>query len=1846
MATGRPLLDLDEGELVEMLTPIKRNSLEMLAAVAAGERRATHGEAGSNLETQAIPRGQGSSTRAVVGLLEAGRKPGVDQPDEKQNAVEESEKEWSPLNRNDNGRRSGDSYTRRRSRKGRETHPKSSRRRRSTSSSASSASSDQSENGRSKRALKERHRTMDVGDRVVKDELINHKSPSRGKKEKHRSYAMSNKLGSYDGQRSLETFLAKFENCSDYFEWSEADRLFHLRASLDGAAGQLLWAMPKDTTVEKVTQLLRNRFGNINQSERFRAEIKMRKRRSSETLQALYIDITRLISLAYPGPSSSLLDIVARDAFLDALDDDKFRVRVLEREPKSIDDALSIACRLEAYDKGAACSYSSNKSEADFGVMKPKYVKTAGSGVAAAAAQQLSSNTRPVNDMAKQLELIQLAVSRCQEESKSQRDEMRAQCSELRSLLSQSSANSSVDPVYSDISGNDRSAGWVGNGGAGVAVPGGAPLIAGANPAYTTPPTNSLQYGPQRTKGRNLGGCYTCGATGHYARDHRNGKLVSNETIPKQARGVISGEFGGDVYLRAKLYGQSTLILLDTGCEQNICGRRLIPEVLLQPTSQKLLAANSTPIELLGCATIVITVCGVAIPIDVVVSSEIDELICGVPFLQQHNCKWDFSRSLLELNGCVAKLVRRPIKSVVRRIYVNNDVKVPVNHMADVSVHIARPNLRQAADHWAVELGKLPASIIAARTLVNDDAGQAVVRVINLSNEPITLRSGRLVGEAEPVHVYDTGKTGPDQQLGRESNHEDLNSNTGLYRETMIDEPPALSGLLVDLPEQVELLYSDASVTYGHLQPIIDSLPRDLTDKQRQKAIRLIQVNHDVFSVNDEDLGLTTVLSHEINTGDNRPVKESLRRHPQAYLSHIDKFVEDLLRRDLIEPSHSAWSSNVVIVRKANNSLRFCCDNRRINNLTIKDAYPLPRIDTCLESMGGAKWFSILDANSAYWQVPLKDEASKDRTSFVTHKGLFRFKVMNFGNCNAPATYQRLMDLVLAGLCFESCLVFLDDVICFATTFDSACDRLQAVLNRMREANLKLKPTKCKLFQSSVRFLGSIVGRDGISADPEKIELVLKWPRPRNLTEVRGFCALTSYYRRHILNYAAIARPLYDLTRKGKAFDWGEDQEKAFVELKQCLTSAPLLAAPIDGGKYILDTDASAHAVSAILQQEQDGVLKVICYASRVLQPSETSYCSTKLELLAVIFGLKQYRHFLLCRNFIIRTDNAALTYLLRTPEPLAQQSRWLNLISEYLFTIVHRAGISNGACDSLSRKPCERDNPDQMCLQCRPRSAHQTIMTDPCRMLQAIVGECSETGGDHGSTVTQGEAAPVSPPVTECEVLAAGRDTPLFDSAGVLSVQLLQAEQQRNVAIKRIMELLTGETVESNWEELAEADVETNTYFAQRQTLEVRNGVLYRQFQNSDGSIRNFQAVIPPALRTSILTQIHGGRLSGHFGYEKCRQRLVQYAYWPGWQTDMKLYISCCNKCNRYRKNNHTRQAYMKHASVNAPWQKVHIDLMGPYVRSHDGFVYILTVSCSFTKYLITVPLRNKEAFTVARELVRRVYLQYGPVEILIHDNGSEFCNSLLLAINQLMDVQVCRVTAYRPVGNSICERIHATLHKLLATSIDANQKNWTDWLPYVTYAYNTSHHSSTTFTPFYLMFMRDPLISLDFLGDVDVTLGRDHTPDEYVLLVRQRLRTAYELVHVNLQRSFERSKRRFDIRVRACRFKVGEQVWFYSPRKFRHLSPKWTLQTTGPYDIIRKLNDVNYVIRQPGKRRSFTVHVDRLRLYKPPLNEVTGGLTNPASPRRSLARAESTITTPNTRPNRNRRIPRRFDS
>src|SRR6266581_5629167 len=309
------------------------------------------------------------------------------------------------------------------------------------------------------------------------------------------------------------------------------------------------------------------------------------------------------------------------------------------------------------------------------------------------------------------------------------------------------------------------------------------------------------------------------------------------------------------------------------------------------------------------------------------------------------------------------------------------------------------------------------------------------------------------------------------------------------------------------------------------------------------------------------------------------------------------------------------------------------------------------------------------------------------------------------GLSNSPGTFQRLMDLVLRGMTWSSVLVYIDDIVVYGRSFDTLWERLKEVFERLRKANLKLKPSKVKLFQREITFLGHIVSSKGIAMDPEKVKEVTDWKTPANAHEVRQFLGLCSYYRKFVKNFSLIASPLQELTRKEEPFLWAAERQTAFETLKGHLVTGPILVMSREEGDFVLDVDASNWAAGAVQQQEKDGQLKVIGYASGTFDKCEIRYCITRKELAALIFGLKHYRQYLLGRTFKVRSDHAALRYLRSATELIGQQGRWLATLEEFNFQLDHRAGLLHGNADSMSRKtPCEEGGePCPQCSKWRP---------------------------------------------------------------------------------------------------------------------------------------------------------------------------------------------------------------------------------------------------------------------------------------------------------------------------------------------------------------------------------------------------------------------------------------------------------------------------------------------------------------------------------------------------------------
>ena len=363
------------------------------------------------------------------------------------------------------------------------------------------------------------------------------------------------------------------------------------------------------------------------------------------------------------------------------------------------------------------------------------------------------------------------------------------------------------------------------------------------------------------------------------------------------------------------------------------------------------------------------------------------------------------------------------------------------------------------------------------------------------------------------------------------------------------------------------------------------------------------------------------------------------------------------------------------MVKKKDGSLRFCVDFRQLNAATIKDAHPIPCIDDLLGALHGVRWFSTLDLKSGYWQVPIQEQ-DKEKTVFHTSGGqLFEFNQVPFGFCNAPATLSRLMHRVLAGLHWETCLFYLDDIIVFAATWEEHLARLRQVFERLRHAQLKLGAEKCTFAAKEVSYLGHRVTSEGLLPDPTLLKAIREIGTPKNATEVRSFLGLAGYYRRYVKNFAIIAGTLHALTRKDAAFHWSPECQQAFDRLKTLLTTSPITAFLDFNLPFRLYTDASTSVLRAILAQVQEGKELIICCASRSLNHDEKAYPATKLECLAIVWAVAKFRPYLMSMSFEVYTDRYALQWLKAMRTESALLHRWSVALEEYDFTVKHRPG-------------------------------------------------------------------------------------------------------------------------------------------------------------------------------------------------------------------------------------------------------------------------------------------------------------------------------------------------------------------------------------------------------------------------------------------------------------------------------------------------------------------------------------------------------------------------------------------
>jgi len=902
---------------------------------------------------------------------------------------------------------------------------------------------------------------------------------------------------------------------------------------------------------------------------------------------------------------------------------------------------------------------------------------------------------------------------------------------------------------------------------------------------------------------------------------------------------------------------------------------------------------------------------------------------------------------------------------------------------------------------------------------------------------------------------------------------------------------------------------------------LVDLSPANLTAEEKFIATKLVSDFEDVFSTNDMDVGLTSLVKHNIHLNNYTPFKQRYRKIPPAMFAEVQQHIKQLLEAKIIRHSQSSWASNIVLVRKKDSSLRVCVDYRQLNLRTVKDAYALPRIDDILEGLGGNLFYSVLDMRKGYHQVELQEDHTALTAFTLGPLGFFEYNRLPLGLSNAPATYQRLMEQIMQDIIMDGhrfCQIYLDDVIVVSKSFEEHIKHLTMILERIRSAGMKLSPKKCHLFRDKVRYVGHIVSAAGIEADPDKIEKVRNWPTPADADATRTFLGFSGYYRKFIKDYAKIAKPLNEILQdiRGKRksrrrkledpdrkFKWEEAQQQAFDTLKHCLTSPPILTYPDYDKPFTLHTDASMNGLGAILYQEVDGYERVIAFASRGLSKSERNYPVHKLEFLALKWAItKKFSDYLIGNSFVVFTDNNPLTYVLRNAKLDATGHRWMAALSAYNFTIQYKSGKANSDADGLSRLPLKES------------TGFTEIQKETIRTL------C-------GMQVVQ--------PYIETLCMAANDVPGDIDLYSDIVPQDWRVHQRRDPIIGQFVQAVTNKLKPTA------ANITTkegNVLLREFQKLVVQRGALYRKI--TDGDVDVFQLVLPSAFRKIAMRCAHNDM--GHFGRERSTDVLRQRVYWPNMIADMQQWIRSCERCIR-RKTPIDARAPLVSIHTTQPLELVCMDYLS-LEMSKGGYQNILVISDHFTKLAIAIPTKNQTAKTTAEALFNGFIVSYGLPLRLHSDQGANFESQIISELCKLTGIAKTRTTPYHPMGNGIVERFNRTLLNMLGTLDPSQKSDWKSAIAPLVHAYNCTRHDSTGFTPYELMFGRRPRLAIDAVLGLIGELEQPQEYSEYIEKLKTRLDHAYNLASNAAKSSQQKQKLNYDKRERGAVVRTGDRV------------------------------------------------------------------------------------------------------
>ncbi len=961
-------------------------------------------------------------------------------------------------------------------------------------------------------------------------------------------------------------------------------------------------------------------------------------------------------------------------------------------------------------------------------------------------------------------------------------------------------------------------------------------------------------------------------------------------------------------------------------------------------------------------------------------------------------------------------------------------------------------------------------------------------------------------------------------------------------------------------------------------------------EKLTDQVAALLTEYFDVISVNGE-FGHTSLIQHAIHTQDVPPIKCRARPINPWLETDLKRQLDDLKNRKVIEASKSPWSFPMVAAPKKNGKIRWCVDYRKLNDITLKDSYPIPCIEDNLARLSRAKIFSCLDGSGAFHVIDVRPQ-DRPKTAFSTPWGSFQYRRMPFGLTNGPASYSRLVQLALDGIPPSVAMPYLDDIIVTSTTPQEHVANLTRILQVHRQAGLKLQPSKCQLFREEVEYLGHLVSAHGVKPVPTYLKVIKDWPMPTTKSEVRIFLGKAGYYRRFIKGYSGIAGPLSDVAGKGtpeeekEVLEETEDMRHAFEELKQRLLTAPILAYPrFDSDEpFVLDTDWShdANAIGGVLSQKQDGKERVIQYGSKKLSKSQRSYGATKGELTAFLYFAKHWSYYLRHRPFILRTDHHPLKTIRSMQPQTSHTLRMMSACAELEFDVVHRAGTKHNNADALSRAPHVADAPD----------AQDDVATDEEIVIQSMM--LKET--EHFE-----EAETSNHSISDLQQLRS-------------KLPQLQEEDDVLQMLRRALE-----EEEDPLQQLSQAAVppDLRTYAAMKDNLLLdEQGILTVRHPTNGRQL----LCLPEALWAPAIQLAH--EEGGHAGVDATTDRLSRVVYFPRLKAEVSDFLRNCLACQKKRGTIKTQRGILHSTLAGFPFQRLSMDFVGPIHEkglTSSKNKYIFTVRDTFSKWLEAFPVPSATSASALQSLLTHVFPRFGIPEVLHSDRGTHFTSQIFQQVADRLGIKHTLTPAYNPKSNPV-ERAHQDLGNILRATMQETGQPWEQLLPQAVFAMNTSVHTSTGISPFRVLFGRDPSTPLHLIyGDPN---NRKQYPGaaQFADELQERLSASHQAVRKELQRAVERRRRQYQGNQQI--YQPGQLVWLFSPALTPGLSKKLQTFWTGPWTIIQRMNQVVYKIRPDVSwktKKDQLVSVDRLKPYHAQQEEARAN--RPPGPEHDLA-------------------------